>query len=222
MATHPQPEVRHGEASDGDYRLHHLQRAHQWGVLGRQATSKCMVFREPRRILPQPHQRPSSLVSTMSAWHWTGWSLGKQGTVESHQQVHQGRRHSLVSFVEVWFPKGLGDKGTLLLAHELRQGVGQGAPVAILTQRVQQDPCQVLGSHLTERERLRLGSNFFSLPMWFLTSRSACCLLCCASRGPHNSIPKSLTPSGIEAYHLPHGWPGIAHPISVLLSWLYK
>lgn len=68
-----------------------------------------------------------------------------------------GGRHSLVSFIEVRFPKGLGDERILLLAHELRQRVGQGAPVTFLTQGMQQDPCQVLGRHLAKRERLRLG-----------------------------------------------------------------
>lgn len=65
------------------------------------------------------------------------------------------RQNLLVSFVEVRFPQGLRDEGILLLAHELRQWVGQGAPVALLAQGVQQDPCQVLGGHLAEREELR-------------------------------------------------------------------
>lgn len=80
----------------------------------------------------------------------------------------RGRRHSLVSLIEVGFPEALGDEGILLLAHELRQRVGQRTPVAFLTQGMQQNPCQVLGRHLTEIETLvviGLGSHFFSLPM---------------------------------------------------------
>lgn len=87
----------------------------------------------------------------------------------------------VVPFVEVRFPKSLSDKRVLLLVHELRQRVGQGAPVTVLAQGVQQDPCQVLGGHLEERERCRLGSDFFSLPaclaLCFPTGKSTHCML---------------------------------------------
>lgn len=102
----------------------------------------------------------------MSAWSCAGRRLGKQGTIipagnrawihHETSGLQQDRWYSLVSFVEVRFPKGLSDEGMLLLAHELRQRVGQRAPVTVLTQGVQQDPCQVLGGHLAERERCRL------------------------------------------------------------------
>jgi hypothetical protein len=95
--------------------------------------------------------------------------------------LQQGRWDSLVPFVEVRFPKSLSDKRVLLLVHELRQRVGQGAPVTVLAQGVQQDPCQVLGGHLEERERCRLGSDFFSLPaclaLCFPTGKSTHCML---------------------------------------------
>lgn len=70
-------------------------------------------------------------------------------------EVQQGRQNLLVSFIEVRFPQGLRGERILLLAHEFGQRVGQGAPVALLTQGVQQDPRQVLGRHLAEREALR-------------------------------------------------------------------
>lgn len=64
--------------------------------------------------------------------------------------VQQGQS-LLVSFVEVRLAQGLHDEGILLFIHELGQRLGQGAPVALLTQGVQQDPRQVLGRHLAER-----------------------------------------------------------------------
>lgn len=74
------------------------------------------------------------------------WVWGEIGVVQ------QAGQSLLVSFIEVRFPQGLHNEGILLFAHELRQRVGQGAPVAILTQRVQQDPSQVLCRHLAERK----------------------------------------------------------------------
>lgn len=79
--------------------------------------------------------------------------------------VQEGKRSLLVAFVEVRFPQGLHDEGILLLAHKLGQRVGQGAPVALFTQGVQQDPCQVLGRHLVEREGLRL-RYMLAFPIW--------------------------------------------------------
>lgn len=79
--------------------------------------------------------------------------------------VRKGKRSLLVAFVEVRFPQGLHDEGILLLAHKLGQRVGQGAPVALFTQGVQQDPCQVLGRHLAEREGLRL-RYMLAFPIW--------------------------------------------------------
>lgn len=78
--------------------------------------------------------------------------------------LQQGKQSLLISFVEVRLPQGLRDEGILLLAHELGQRMGQGAPVALLTQGVQQDPRQVLGRHLAEREALR--PRQVALPTW--------------------------------------------------------
>lgn len=71
------------------------------------------------------------------------------------QEASVAQHSLLVSFVEVRLPQGLHEEGILLFAHELRQRMGQGAPVALLTQGVQQDPCQMLGRHLEKRGQLR-------------------------------------------------------------------
>lgn len=129
-------------------------------------------------------------------WHETG-------------VVQQGQQSSLVSFVEVGFAQGLHDEGILLFAHELGQRLGQGAPVALFTQGVQQDPRQVLGRHLEEREGSDLGTGWLfpdvaRMPSTHLPTKSACLAKCCPPPEAYHSTPRS--PSSTEVTH-PCCWP---------------
>lgn len=87
---------------------------------------------------------------------WSAWGRERGGQPAGPKPgreagvVQQGQG-LLVSFVEVRLAQGLHDEGILLFIHELGQRLGQGAPVALLAQGVQQDPGQVLGRHLAER-----------------------------------------------------------------------
>lgn len=91
----------------------------------------------------------SELGGGWSAWGREGRPAGPEPGCETGV-VQQGQS-LLVSFVEVRLAQGLHDEGILLFIHELGQRLGQGAPVALLAQGVQQDPRQVLGRHLAER-----------------------------------------------------------------------
>lgn len=48
--------------------------------------AKCMASGSHEEFSPNPTSDHLSLVSKMSAWHWAGWRLGKQGAVKSQQQ----------------------------------------------------------------------------------------------------------------------------------------